>query len=258
MKTLILGLSLLSLSNVYAEIDNCFKDAETHGNHWHAVSPSIDCAEAVKSHSEKTELTIPEMNLHVYGLRNMLFVEQAGKKELMAGDQTELKGILKFFTNKKKDKLVVLQRNSVSVFRLDFIGNVAPLKHFRSPIVIGAKEVRLLEDQNLLAIISPGSVRIINADAETRHKDPKFAPKLLHEIISDSIPSPSDVAVDEERKLIHVLNSERIFSFKMGKDKQDREIAVNSAPEAKSIEMREKKLFLIKKSGQQVEVTLTN
>lgn len=257
MRNILILILLVFSFRSFANLDNCLKDAKTNGNHMHAINPSKNCSDIIKSHPEAIKLKSPDESVYVYGLDNMFFIEQNGKTELMAGDQTELNEILKFSLNIKSKKLLVLQKNSISIFSLDFIGNVAPIKHFKSSIVSGAKYIRLMEDENLLAIISSGKIRIVNADAETRYKDKRFLPQLIHDISSEELSFPSDVVVDDHNKIIYVLDGEKLLSFKDVKGNDEQPLEVRSTPGAKSLVFTENKLFYIKVDGQQVEVSLT-
>lgn len=195
MKSILFLLCILSLASSYAaNIDDCLLDAQSHGSHIHPITPSSSCADLIKSHPRKVELSSKDGKYKVYGLDHMVYVEayQDGSlmtRELLAGDQTRLKEVQKFSINSSKNRLLILQEGAkgteLLVYQLNFIGNVAPVKFLDAEVVQGATSALLVDktDELRLSFKSEGKARHFGSEADSRYKDQhaKYNPAVIRE-----------------------------------------------------------------------------
>jgi len=248
--TLCLTLFLFAFA-AHANLDECLRDAKTHGSHTSSLSPAKECIDIIKSHPDKIEATSADGKYHLYGLGHMLYVESDGKLELLAGDQTGLKEILKIEINEKKKRLLVIQHQSVSTYNLEFIGNVSPLKHFSAPLFRSAKRVKLLDNEDMIAVFSNSGISILNADADTRYDQEKFKPRFLYKINGEQslLNNPTDIVIDSEKQLIYVLDSERILLFPMHSPKLQAPSKLLAAQGIQKLELVQGQLFSISSKG---------
>lgn len=258
MKTLFITIFITLLPSVHAGLDNCFREAKTHGSITSPLSPAEECSDLIKSHADKVEFK--NKNLHLYGLGDMLYVENKGKRELLAGDQTELKDILKIEVNELKDRFIVLQKDSVATYRLSFVGNVTPISYFKSPIVKNASKVKLLDNEDMLAIFSSSIIRIINSDAETRYKIEKTKPKLLNEISGEGsqLKSPTDILFSVTEQKFFVLDSDRLLVFPSSVKKDQSPLKIIKIDEARSLIQKENLIFYVNTKGQETQVNIAD
>lgn len=243
----------LTFNLAHAGFDECLRDAKTHGDHASPVSPSSECVGIIKSHSEKIEFKTRDEKYHLYGLGHMMYVESQGKRDLLSGDQTELQDILKIDVNQEKNRLLILQKESVSTFNLDFIGNVSPLSHFKSSILKNASRIKLLENQDMIAIFSDSSVRIINSNADSRYAIEKSKPKLLYEINGKNslLNKPTDLVIDSSRKKIYVLDSNRVLVFSINVKKGMAPLNFFYSAEARSLLIKNDQIHYVNLAGQE-------
>lgn len=258
MKTVYILTFLSMLSVAHASLDNCFRDAKTHGNVNSSLSPVEECSDILKSHPERIEFK--DGNSHLYGLGHMVYVEKNGKRELLAGDQTELKEIIKFEVNQKKERLLILQKGSVATYKLGFIGNVTPISYFKSPIMKNVTKVKLLDNEDMLTLFSSAAIRIINSDAETRYNIEKTKPKLLNEISGEDsqLKNPSDLLIDSTEKKIYVLDSNRLLVFPANVKKDQAPSKIVNLTEARSLKQKENLIYYVNSQGQDVKIELDN
>lgn len=240
------------ISTAQASLDECFRDAKTHGSHTTPLSPVADCAELLRSHPDKIEAKSSDGKYHLFGLGYMLYVDSEGKRTLLSGDQTELKEILKIEINENKKRILVLQKDSVSTFNLEFIGNVSPLSYFKSPIIKHASRVKLLDNQEMIAIFSQSTIRIINAEAETRYEVEKLKPKLLNEISGEVslLKDPRDLVFDANNKKIYVLDSNRVLVFPTNVKKGTAPLKVLNYAGAQSLVIKDGQVQYLNASGE--------
>ncbi len=253
-------LNILSLSLAHASLDNCIRDAKTHGSHTSPLSPVAECADIIKAQPEKIEAKSKDGTYHLYGLGSLIYVESNGKPELLSGDQTELKEVLKIEINDHKKRFLVLQKNSVSTFKLNFIGNVTPISYFKSPIMNKASGVKLLDNEDMIAIFSSASVRIINSNAETRYDVEKLKPKLLNEISGEysQLKNPTDLVINSSEKKIYVLDSNRLLVFPTNVKKDQAPLKIIKLDEARSLKQKENLIFYVNTKGQETQILKNN
>lgn len=252
--------SLFTISIAQASLDNCIRDAKTHGSHTSPLSPVAECADIVKAQPDKIEAKSRDGLYHLYGFGSLIYVETNGKRELLSGDQTELNDILKIEINEPKKLFLVLEKNSVSTFKLSSIGNVTPVSYFKSPIMKNVSRVKLLDNEDMIAIFSSSSIRIINSNAETRYDVEKLKPKLLNEISGEEsqLKSPSDLLINSIEKKIYVLDSNRLLVFPTNVKKDQAPLKIVNLNEARSLKQKENLIFYVNSQGQEVKIEQEN
>lgn len=242
----------------HASLDNCFRDAKTHGNVNSSLSPVEECSGILKSHPERIEFK--DGSLHLYGLGHMMYVENNGKRELLAGDQTELKEIIKIEVNQKKERILIIQKDSVATYKLGFIGNVTPISFFKSSVMKNVTRVKLLDNEDMLTLFSSAAIRIINSNAESRYKVEQTKPKLLNEISGEEsqLKLPSDLLIDNGEKKIYVLDSNRLLVFPSNVKKDQAPSKIVNLTEARSLKQKENLIYYVNSQGQDVKIDLDN
>lgn len=249
---------ILFVSAAHADLNECLRDAKTHGSHTSSLSPAQECADIIKSDSDKVEARTSDRKVHLYGLGHMLYVEFEGKRELLAGDQTGLKEILKIEINEKKKRILVIQSQSISTYKLDFIGNVSPISQVSSPSLKKITRVKLLDNEEMIAIFSDSMVRIINAEADDRYGQEKLKTKLLFQISGHNslLNQPSDLVVDSVSKHIYVLDSGQILVYSMNSSKPLAPVRSLAAQGIEKLDVEQGQLFATTSKGLKIKVTL--
>lgn len=258
MKIILSFTVFLFILSAHANLNDCMRDAKTHGSHTSSLSPAKECVDLIKAHPDKVEVHSADNKVHLYGLGHMLYVESEGGLELLAGDQTGLKDILKIEINEKKKRILVIQRQSVSTYKLDFIGNVSPISQFSSPAIEDVTRVKLLDNEEMIAIFSDSMIRIVNAEADDRHGQEKLKTKLLFKISGRNslLNQPSDLVVDSISKSIYVLDSGRILVYSMNSSKPLAPVRSLSAQGIEKLDVEQGQLFAISSKGIKSKVTL--
>ena len=242
----------------HAGLDECLRDAKTHGNHTSPVSPSDECVDIIKTLPERIE--IKTSKAYFYGYKHMMYAELGTTRKLLAGDQTELNDILKIRINHAKNKFLVIQKNSISTYGLDLIGNVSPIKFFKSPILKNASDAKLLDNEEMIVIFSAKNIRIINAEAESRHEDSRYKPKLLNEISGENsqLNNPTDLVINSSEKKIYVLDSNRLLVFSANVKKDQAPLKIIKLDEARSLKQKENLIFYVNTKGQETQIVQDN
>lgn len=195
MRALLLILSFsLTTSALAISVDDCLKDAESHGNHIAPIIPNPDCVAAIEASPAKISVEASDGSFKVYGQDHMIYVDkyESGSlisRKLLAGDQTELSSVKSMTINLLKKRLVIVQQGNdgaeVLTYNLEFIGNVSPITMLKSEIAQYASKAELKDDENEIAITfsSLSKIRYYSSEADSRYKDeqPKFVPTLLRE-----------------------------------------------------------------------------
>jgi hypothetical protein len=258
MKIILSFTVFLFITTAHANLNDCMRDAKTHGSHTSSLSPVKECADIIKTHPDKVEAHTADGKVHLYGLGHMLYVENEGNVELLAGNQTGLKEILKIEINEKKKRILVIQKQSVSTYKLDFIGNVSPISQFSSAAIKDVTRVKLLDNEEMIAIFSDSMVRIVNAEADDRHGQEKLKTKLLFKISGRSslLSQPSDIVIDNVQKSIYVLDSGRILVYSMDSAKPLAPVCTLSAKEVPKLDLEQGQLFASSSNGIKNKVNL--
>lgn len=253
---------LLTLSSAsFGSLDICLKDAETNGNHNHAINPPLSCADLIKAHPEKVSVSSSDGSMLVYGLGHMFFVEKDSVKELMAGDQTELEDIRKFEINLLKNKILVLQEDSVLTFRSDFVGNVTPERVYKESFLESAHRVKLLDKENIIAIFANEKVQLIDANSDSRYPQVEaLKAKVLFQISGPhtGLEHPTDAVYSKINGEIYILDTDRILIFPTSSSSPSIPTKIIPVKESHSLTLNNDRLILIKSTGEQVEVLLIN
>jgi hypothetical protein len=251
-KILCLSSFIFSSMVAYADISDCLKDAESHGSNQHAIKPNIKCADLINNSPNKVETQSVSGDLKVYGFNKMFYLEvvkdSKSIKVLQAGDQTELSHILKISLNEKKKRILVMQQDGENrgllTFDKDLLGNVSPLRHFKSSLLNYANDIKLMNSREEIAILSPAKIVFMNADADDRFKGEKFTPRILRQIHGpkSQLDSPKDVVISNILKKIFVLDGKRILIFNLEGSEQTvprQIITKETLSEATSIDLDE-------------------
>lgn len=241
-----------------ADIETCLKDAKTFANHFHAIAPSIECADLIKLHPDKIEVS--QNGYSLYGLEHMFYVEKDGIKELMAGDQTELEDIRKMSVNTLKNKIIVIQDDSVSTFRLGFVGNVTPERVYKDEFVSSVSSAKLLDEENAIALFSSNSLKIIDANSDSRFEVEALKPRVLHSINSETsgLQKPIDAVLLKANSKLAVLDEEKILVFNTSEFSPQAPVKIINVTQGIGLKLNTNRLILIKSTGEEVEINLIN
>lgn len=255
MKTLFF--MIIFMTKAFAGIDNCLKDAESHGNYTHAITPSIECVDLIKNLNERVEDKLE--GSHAYGTGHMLYVDlfEAGNlisRKLLAGDQTELTNIRKVKIQREKSKLLLLQDDSLNTYELTFIGNVTPIRKVQASFISGAYSMKLLNEEDMIVFFGTKKVTVINSQADSRGRGEKI--KILYEV--SGLTSPSDFVFDRARNQFYILDSNRILVFSAAVTSPSAPSKIIQVNESHSITLNNGHLILIKSTGEELEVPLIN
>lgn len=273
-KTLLLILSFNVLP-AFADLESCLTDARDYGYYLNERR-NLGCKKIISEHPGRIEVTGPSGLHKILAIGNILYLDTFKEKdaqapiksEILAGDQTDLRKIKKVWIHEKKNRILVLQATEpygLLTYQLGNISNTAPLRHFISPILKGATSIKLLDDQDEIAIISAAgrNVRFINSDADTvRYKGGIFTPLLLRELKGEEsqLREPKDVAISNPRSEIYVLDSSRILIFdaKPQKSIKPKRVLVNPRlKDGMALELKdEDKVTIRLSSGEEVKIAL--
>jgi hypothetical protein len=218
----------LTVLHVEAGLDECFRDAKTHGHHLHSMSPQAGCAELILSDQRRVEFKTPSGIYHAYGQGPMFYLDSFNKEEkksvLQAGDQSELTTIVSLHINETKKKVIVLQEEEagrgILTFDLNFLGNVSPQRYYRSLTFADIEKVKLVSSRNEIGLLSTVQKQFafLNEDADIRFQGEKFLP-VITKIISGEktlMEHPRDFAYHELSGELFVLDQDRILIFSRG------------------------------------------
>lgn len=158
-------------------LEHCFEDATTYGKHDRAVAPLPECASLIDAEEEKVELI--SGNFRFFGKGNMIYVDKRDpngivlERSLIAGDQTDLSVVSKFFVDLPTQKLYVIQKRATTsellIFNLGFLGNVTSLNLMRSTSLFStATQVKPSEVEGRIEVTNAQGIFLINQDAESR------------------------------------------------------------------------------------------
>lgn len=178
MKTLFIILLFSIAANAAVTLEHCQEDALQYGNHKDPLKPLAECVVMIKADSGKIEASSADGLLYAFGSGNMFYVDSKDadgniiERNLVAGDQTELKNIQKIFIDQKAERIYVIQvknqKNEMLVFDLTFLGNVTPKNLLRSQALLsGAISVKAIGTKEIEIVNAQGTFRV-NADAESR------------------------------------------------------------------------------------------
>jgi hypothetical protein len=218
----LLMLTIFFFTNLaLADVENCLQDAKNNAHHVHPTKPKENCADMIKNLSNKVEAKDSTGKNHVYGFRNMFYVDLNGEKTLMAGDQTELKALKFIRYHEPTKKILVYQTDdevsSISTFNADFVGNVAPVSFYLSDKLNNVTNLSLLDDLEEIALISESdqSISFLNKLADSRYKGPEFdpTPKRILKGKKTLIWSPQVVVYSKLKREIYVLDQARVLVF---------------------------------------------
>ncbi len=250
---------LVSIS-ASASVDECFKDARSHGSHHHAVSPDVSCADVIRNHPKRIERKTSDGSLHVYGLKTMFYADHysEGKfvqRKLMAGEQTEFEEILDISLNEKKKKILVRQRDSISVFGFDLIGNMVPASKYISNFVGKTKKAILLDDEDMIALISEDGARFINANAESRYDTPDAKPKVIYEFKDqeNNFHVPLNALYLKDANAVVIHSDDKVFVYKLGSNTPF--LSIKAAP-GSLVRKSNKEAILIHKTGEHIKIPI--
>jgi len=251
-------LILFSALSANAALDECFRDAKTHGNHRIPLSPSPECIEIIKNDPETLSIKSFDGKYHIYGQKFMLYVEADGKRELLSGDQTELKEIQKIHLNLSKRKILILQKHSLATYSLDFIGNVSPSSLIKSNKLEDVLQISLLDNEDMIAVFFPQGIKLINSDGESRHENEKLKPKQLLEISGPSslLSTPTDLEYDRKNKKVYVLDSKRLLVYSNTPNKDQKPLQVVDLKDVNSIHLANGILYQVSHDGKSSLITL--
>lgn len=277
MKYIFLLVSLISFNAYADQLSNCMKDAKAFG-YSAEKQPGADCFKLIKNHPEKVEVISQSGRYKILALGNILYLDtlkdnKTGEiklREVLAGQETDLKNIKDVWIHEKKKKIHILHSGNprgLITHKLGEFSNTSPLRHFRSPILNTVNRIKLLDDREEIALISASrpSIMFINEDADNvRYKGGNFVPLLLREISGNDceLSNPLDVSISDQNKEIYVLDSGKVLVFDLflGKEPRPKRV-IQLAPalkQAVSIELGAEadSILVTPKSGQAQKVSL--
>jgi hypothetical protein len=172
-------LSFLSANISHAlDIDDCLTDAESYGSHNHPITLSPSCYDILKQEASHVQSVSSDNVWKAYSFRHLLFLEKFSgetliSREILAGDQTQLKEITSVTFDILHNKLLLLQNGDDGKeylsFNLDFIGNVAPKTFLDHSITNGATSVSLSSDGKEVHLHTFGGIKVYSSSADTRY-----------------------------------------------------------------------------------------
>lgn len=181
MKKIFLSLTILfSLPAVALDMSDCLTDAESFGSHIHSITPNPACFDILKSETQRVEASSSDGIWKAYAYKHMLYLEKYSgatlvSRELLAGDQTQLKDVKKIHFDGPLNKLLLLQQGDDGQeylsFNLDFVGNVSPKTFLDHNISNGAQSVSLSADGTEVKLHFSSQVKVYAATADSRYKD---------------------------------------------------------------------------------------
>lgn len=222
-------LSICSLSWAEVTIDHCLTTAEFNAHHLNPQVVPTECKNIVKNHAGIFERIQTSDGLYdVYGHKNMLYVDYYQEvdgqlslvdSKLLAGDQTKLREIISLDLDEENKKIFILNRNHDTVsfahYSLDFIGNVAPSRHYQSSEINGAVSFRVStsDDKTYNLDYQNAQIKVYNLHADPEGKNANNAINIQKSIagVQTLLVSPVDLALSEQE--IFVLDGDRVLVF---------------------------------------------
>ncbi len=173
--TLLLILSAPALAEV--SLQDCLEDSRLHGSSKTPVIPLPECATIIEGDSSSVSVLSEDKKWKASGNQRMIYVDSLGpdslpvERNLLAGDQTELVSIKKIFIDSEQKKLMVIQvkgeKSELMIYKLNFLGNVSPLKVMRSEIFDTVTSVKF-QGPDYLEVINSSGKYLVKADGESR------------------------------------------------------------------------------------------
>lgn len=167
----------LSSSAFALDLSDCLTDAESFGNHTHSIQPSASCFDLLNAESSKITATSSDTIWKAYAYKHMLYLEKYSEglllsRELLAGDQTQLKDIKTVSIDSSQNKLLLLQEGNDGteylLFNLDFIGNVSPKTFLSHTVASGAQSVSLSSNGEEVKLHFPAAIKVYSSKADSR------------------------------------------------------------------------------------------
>lgn len=222
-----------TLSFAAESIDSCSGVAELYGHHQNPHEISQECLGIVKSYSNnKTSIFTKDQKFKIYAYRNLIYVETYQvsdlglsllKTEVLAGEQTKLKDVIAIKVDEDKQLLYVLNKNndviSFGHYKLNFIGNVAPLRYFEVSELIRPVDFDIDTSDGFVFFIDQDDISIkkyfIHADIngnQTKHST------KVQGVISGNkttLLSPEKIIISGD--LLHVWDNGSLIKFEKEK-----------------------------------------
>jgi hypothetical protein len=160
----------------------------------------------------------------IYAANHMLYVDhieegQVVKTQLLTGENAKVGEVLSLELDEEHQHLFVLSRHqdgaAFSHYDLNFIGNTAPLRSFKSSDLLGVVSFRInLENKEIYLIDQAQlAIKVYNLYADPYGPKPEHRTTMLRSIQGEQtqILAPVDLALSEEE--IFLLESDRVQVF---------------------------------------------
>lgn len=177
-KIVILSLSLFFILQAHAvDMNDCLTESESFGNHVHSITPNATCFDLLNAESAKVVATSADSVWKAYAYKHMLYLEKYSgatllSRELLAGDQTQLKDIQSIQFESAQNKLLLLQLGEDGTeylsFNLDFIGNVSPKSFLAHSVANGAQSVSWSANGEEVSLHFPEGIKVYSSSADSR------------------------------------------------------------------------------------------
>lgn len=240
-------LFIFYVSQSFAGIDNCLKDALKAGNNLQTIVPSESCSESVKNHPNSFHVYSNSRKYHFFAYDHLAYIEQeengVSTTQILTGEETELKKVKIAQIDELNRRIIITQRDSISIFDLDFLGNVSPLNKYISNYLSSSIGTILLKDEKLLAIFQRNGFRLINSDAESRYETPHSKPKIIFEFKDDdlTLQEVKSALYLKDKNIAVVLNGNSVLVFAKNKTTQSFKVE-----NAKALKIKDGEIFVIK------------
>ncbi len=174
------SLLIFTLQAMAVDLSDCLTDAESFGNHIQSVIPNANCFDLLKLEDSRVEAESSDHVWKAYAFKHMLYLEKysAGtlvSRELLAGDQTQLRDIRVVKFESTQNKLLLLQEGEDGTeflsYNLDFVGNVSPKTFLSHSVANGAQTASLSANGEEVSLHFPTAVKVYSSTADSRFKD---------------------------------------------------------------------------------------
>ncbi len=215
LKSIILLTLLLASGLLLAQdqgLSLCEKEGEEFGNGLGHDQISFECYESFRkaAHTEAIKKSSNEKTL-VFGHRNIVFIKQGEKVNIIAGKYTELDEILALAIDESHQEIAVLIKNGdVLFFSSALTGNVAPLRILRNKELDGSTDLVINGKTDEVILFNETNSRLLFFSRLANYSAPESRKKLNLLRTVKITSTKSSLSLDQDHQELFLLDSTKM------------------------------------------------
>jgi hypothetical protein len=193
-------------------LNQCEKEGEEFGNGLGHDQISFECYEFFRkaAHTEAIKKSSNQKTL-VFGHRNIVFIKQGEKVNIIAGKYTELDEILAIAIDENHQEIAVLIKNGdVLFFSSALTGNVAPLRILKNKELDGSTDLVVNGKTDEVIIFNKTHSRLLFFSRLANFSAPENRKKLNLLRTVRINPGQSSLSLDQDHQELFLLDSTKM------------------------------------------------